>query len=254
MALWVAGFAGLVSANPVPPPDWAGQLGSVYHYYTFPDDSFAPEPQLSTNAFGAASAAITLGPYGAGWRDPDDPEGLAMYGAPGHGAWDLGRTQPVSNHFGRIDITVPIAAEAAPPGSGGWTLDFVVNIVGYVSLHQLPTLAVVGYEPASMMTMDSFAFFDEKLGIWMNRTWTGSVSGVMEQHLTFSILSDYDGSLIDTVEVHMIPEPSAAWWALVSVAAAIQIRRRRSARRRINGTRLPPPVEISGPHAGGIDP
>lgn len=183
----------------VDPPDWAGEPGRVYHLYQFPTDTFAPVPDSSDNPFGQSSATVVLGPYSAGWQDPDPTLDVReSAGEPGHGAWDLGQGPD-----GSIRITLPIGNAASEPGFTAYQVDLQVNAVGYDVIVTLPSLSVENQRMWDLDITDSLAFFDPLLGVWNNRTWNGTLYHVFEDTITLFIKADPEwGSTIDSIEIY----------------------------------------------------
>lgn len=191
-------------------PAWDGQSGSIYHLYTYPDDSVNPEPdpKRNDNPYGSPASTISYDTeFGSGWQDPSVTDVPEAYGDPAHGAWCLEDITDVAY----IEVAMPVNAEWVANG----LVDLHVNVVGYTTLNALPSLTVDGTQIAEYE--DSYAFDDYREGNfqgndeWWYRTWTPQLSNIQDNNLTLTFNSASSGSTIDTVEIYAIPEPSAIW-------------------------------------------
>jgi hypothetical protein len=200
--MFIAGLVNSIDAlayTPVTPPSWAGEPGRVRHVYLFPEDTATPSPDEGANTFGTPAAVVSLGPFAAGWQDPDPtldvPESA---GEPGSGAWDLGQ-----GPGGSIRITVPIGNAASRAGFSAYRVKVKVNVVAYDVLVTLPSFSAENCWMTDKTKSDSLAFFDPKLGLWNNRTWTATLHDVREDHITLIISADaLSGSTIDAIEIY----------------------------------------------------
>lgn len=201
-------------------PIWANQPNSTHHLYHFSSASTTQTPDLLTSPFGTSSISIHPGTGSAGWQDP-----AGEFTSPGindDGAWDLANS-------GYIDITLPIAAGAASPGTE-YRIDFVIYVTGLAGIVSLPALDDLGLSEHDLVVQNSTGPTDG-LGRWDSRTWTGYYDGINSNSITLRIQAPPGGSVIDTLEIYtnltVVPEPSAA---LLTVAAGLAgcLRRRRN--------------------------
>lgn len=212
----LAVLCGLVHpASAHTPPGWADDPNAISYRYTFPDANLNPEPATASNIHGAASAQITVHPLtSSGWQDPDATNPPETAGAPGHGAWSLGAG-------GTIEIVVPIGAVPKPSAM----YDIQLSVVGYTTLSRLPSLRINGLDIEDYV--DAYAFDDPRGGEfqgdeWWYRTWSPQLTGLNTDSITFTITGSPTDSVIDTVELFAIPEPSAfVLISLVLVAAYV---------------------------------
>ncbi len=189
---------GLRAYDGVTPPEWAADAAAVHVVYLFADDRTNAQPDICVAPFGTPSAVVNVGEYGSGWQDPEsDPPGSS--GEPGSGAWDLGK-----GPSGRILIDLPVAAADPTTAYGSYRVALKVNVVGLISLPQLPSLAVPGREMEALTQEDTPAF-GSGIYEWRNRTWTATVGGVETNVLRLAITADASrGSLVDTVEIYAL--------------------------------------------------
>lgn len=200
---------GLTSRADLLIPEWANAPGAIRHVYEFPTDSLTPTPDLSVSPYAAPTAQITLGAYAEGegnsWQDPDGE--FDTYGSEGSGAWQLGQA-------GTIVIDLPVA----DPGIVLENVDILVNIVYYRTISGRPNLSVNG--SVIDYTSEQWHFEDSRLGDWWSRTWTTTVSGFSSNIATIEVIADAEsGSLVDTVEIYAVPEPTS--WAMALLGGLI---------------------------------
>ena len=206
------------------PPEWDGDPGSIYLKYLFPADEFSPEfpagglspdpdGYVSPFPLDIPSILINVGADGTGWQEPDT---IDRTFTDDHGAWDIGQD-------GSIDISLKLGEQASMPGFTGYNIEYQFNAITWVftSFSEFPDLQIDGYNPEDDQVQDTFLEADV-FGNWYNRTFTGSVFGIMEDNLSFSIFSANPGliSVIDSIEVFVIPEPGSLMLMLIFLGSA----------------------------------
>ena len=116
-------------------PAWRGVTGSTYQTWSFGSNANPAPPDPSNNAYGQASAAITVGLYGSGW----------LFTLPGLGTlsgyWDLG------GPGGKITLDIP---------NGPTTLSYKkiwVQVTAFRDITQLPLVTIPGAELVGTQTL-----------------------------------------------------------------------------------------------------
>ncbi len=202
-------------------PDWYGGPSSTHQTFFFSNDDPTPVPDQLESAFGAATLTVNTGFAASGWQDPEGA--FTSPGIDDDGAWDLGNQ-------GFIEISLPVAALAAEPGTS-YKIDFLVYVSGMVTPTALPALEAVGLTPQDLTDQTATGPSDGALSRWDNRTWTGYFDGVTDNTVTFRIQAPTNGSVIDTFEVYtnvtVVPEPSIALLGLLA-GVPVMLRRRRN--------------------------
>lgn len=203
IACWfISGVA--LAYDPVSPPDWAGEPGRVRHLYLFPTDAPMPAPDESENPFGAPDARVTLGPYAAGWQNPDPLRDVPQSaGETGSGAWDLGK-----GPAGNIRVILPIGNASTNAGFCAYQVQLKVNVVYYDRMVVTPLLGAEGFAAANESVMNTAAFSDPQMGVWSNCTWSGTLVNVTEDRVTLVVSADpVWGSTIDAIEIYALAKP-----------------------------------------------
>ncbi|NLG35249.1 MAG: hypothetical protein GX548_07835 [Lentisphaerae bacterium] len=190
--------------DPVSPPDWAGEPGRVRHLYLFPNDTLTPAPDESDNPFGAPDARVTLGPYAAGWQNPDPSRDVPQSaGEAGSGAWDLGK-----GSAGNMRVVLPIGNASTNAGFCAYQVQLKVNVVYYDRMVVTPLLGAEGFAAANESVMNTAAFPDTQMGSWSNCTWSGTLVNVTDDRVTLVVSADpVWGSTIDAIEIYALAEP-----------------------------------------------
>jgi len=188
-------------ADDLPVPDWAEHPDSLYSLHTFATNETIAPADVVKNPHGLVlSEAFVSKPTGVGWWAP----GSAFSRNDSDGTWDLGQE-------GWLSVTVPLWSLDTVKWPEGRDVEFVVNMVGYNGngILLLPEFTIVDHDPVSLeleqVGLESQGIFGE----WALQTWRGTLAGVMSEALTFQFLADTTGSIIDTVEIYVIPEPAA---------------------------------------------
>jgi len=185
---------------PVTPPSWSAEPDAVRHLYLFHDDSLSPQPFESTSVYDMPTVEVSVNaPTGIGWRNPDPNLSIPeSSGNPGHGSWDIGQGPE-----GNIRIVVPIGNLSSSSEFIGYRVEIQVNAVAYDTMYALPDMHVEGYSLMERTTSDTLAFFDRKIGLWYNRTWTAVLHQVYEDNVVIVVSGDaVRGSNIDAIEIY----------------------------------------------------
>lgn len=196
-------------------PPWRGDEGTTYQEWRFDTDANPALPEVISNPYGSALAAIVLGDYASGWQEQLPGLGDQI------GYWDLGGDR--GNGGGSILIDVdnrPLALEYK---------EVWVQVTYFRDMSQAPTVTVPG---AAYLTGQTL-LVEQVLtgGAWYldQSIWRIEPNPDHEQIL---ITSDpMWGSVIDQVVIDTIciPEPATMGLFLVGSWAVIA-RRRRAAR------------------------
>jgi hypothetical protein len=185
--LMLVSVAGVARAGDLFPPEWRGQPGSTYQSWTFGTNQ---NPASLANHFGLASAAITVGPYGIGWRSSLPGLGTQT------GFWDLGSTG------GKIEILIDNWSEGLD------RKEVWVQVTCFKDITSEPTTAVdVPGHPECVVTfLGSQTALVEHVstgGDWLllQSKWHVEPSCVQERIV---VNTDRWGSIIDEVVVDTI--------------------------------------------------
>lgn len=208
----------------LPEPVWAREGDALYLNHQFLTNDPNSSPGTAENSHGLVLSEVFVdSPMGTGWRNPDNPDEYFAREESG-GAWDLGP-------LGTISITIPTWKPDLETFPAGREVEFVVNVIGYRGLLELPTLSIAGHGMTGVSFQEGPVELDAPFGAWLYGSWSGTLTGVTENELTFLVSADpMAGSLVDTVEIHVIPEPavSAAFLGLVMASlGALRLRRGR---------------------------
>lgn len=225
LAAFVASAGTLPAADDLPAPEWAGEDDALYLLHQFTTDSVTPDPEAVGNPHGLVMSEVFVEALGTGWRPPGDPFARDDSG----GVWDLGRE-------GWIEITVPLWPENPAGFPDGREVEFAVNVIAWEGSGtlSLPSMLIDEYEPVAFGLTESTIEHDSPFGEWKLMTWTGTLAGVTSNQLSFTFLADLSGSIIDTIEIHVIPEPGvfAVGAGLVALGAVVSSTRRGGRRKR----------------------
>src|SRR5690606_10388060 len=114
--------------------------------------------------------SVTNPLFGTGWQDPDED---SVSRADNGGAFDLGMA-------GSIAVTLPVGQSSG----GDYSIEYFVNFIYATFLYDAPELSISGYSTDPSFTLTSGV---DATGFptWDGRTYTGTLSGISEESLTF---------------------------------------------------------------------
>ncbi|HUW30552.1 MAG TPA: dockerin type I domain-containing protein [Planctomycetota bacterium] len=162
-------------------PPWAGQAGTTHEEWGFSTNANPPAAEAVSNAYGAPSASIVLGPYNSGWYS-----GHFVFGSM-QGFWDLGSA-------GTVTCQIPNR-----PLPSGYTVVWVQTTY-FVDISAAPTVTVTGGTaltgiPQPVMVAEAMS------GAWYTAVSKWRIAPSVPS-VTVTITSSAAwGSLVDNVEI-----------------------------------------------------
>lgn len=191
-------------------PSWRGQVGTTFQDWTFDTGVKPAPPTSSNNSFGTPSAAIKVDANGTGYKNTVPK----VYGAE-QGFWDIGT--------GKITLTLPGTASL----NVGEYEEFQIQVTYWKDISAAPVISFLLGAQQFGITNSSTVLTGPKGGEWrMDQSVWRVSSGANPETIIFSGAPGL-GSLIDriTVDVRVVPEPSALL-LIVAGAGALLFRRR----------------------------
>ncbi len=190
-------------------PPWRGQDGSTFQEWTFDTDASPAAPNISTNAYGTASATTTVGLFGSGWLEQLPAMGTQT------GYWDLG------GEGGQMALDIPNRPLALP------YKEIWIQVTYYRDINQAPQVSVPGAQFVSAQTLPLEIV--PTGGAWMvdQSVWRIEPNPFSEQVIMSS--DPMWGAVIDQVVVDTICAPEPASVLLLGLAGAFMLRGRRRA-------------------------
>jgi hypothetical protein len=198
----------VAAAHDLVEPDWRGNDGTTFQQWTFDDNS---NPVELDNAYGTATATITVGEYGEGWQ-----QGLGFGEVTG--IWDIGGTD------GEIVVDIDNRPEA--PADYYKEIWLQITYYTFAGLGDVPTITIPGAEFLSGETL--VVEEDPKFGgngWFLDQTkWRIEPNPDYEQ---ITLTGAPSGSVIDqiVVDTTCIPEPATI--ALLALGTLMLCRKKR---------------------------
>lgn len=186
-----AGLAVGLAAGP-PEPCWRGREGSTFQAWTFSTRTNPATPEVSSNAYGLATASVTLGFMASGWlRDA----GLGSR----TGYWDLGGS-------GLITVAIPNQAADGPQASKYVCVE--VTHWDHPPLFVAPSVAVAG---GSLIQQTNWVVEPTGFGGWSAYRGLWRLESASESE-SIVITAGTNGGIVDQVVVDtcLVPAPSVA--------------------------------------------
>jgi hypothetical protein len=209
LAVLLAGLGPLPAlAHDLMAPTWRGQEGTTHQEWRFDTPANPAVPEVISNQYGSAVAAISVGGMGSGWLDQLPAMGTQT------GYWDI------SGQGGAIVIDidnrpVPLAYK-----------EIWIQVTYYKDLTQAPLVDVPG--AARLGGQSLLVENAPPIGAWMldQSIWRLEPNPPHEQIV---ILPHGDGSVIDQIVVDTIcaPEPASLAGLVLAGTAVFGPRRRR---------------------------
>ena len=195
-------------------PIWLGEPQTTFATYTFTTPSSTPAPEAGDNPYGSPLMSIAVGVFGTGWQDPNGQFQLTR--VPGEGAWDLG-------DFGSITASIPIGPNDSLPK----TVDVFIDMIWYQGPVSEPAVNAAALTPASLLVSQEFVQADGA-GSWRRTIWSAVFEDVTAPSITLQAQAPWNGSVVDSFNVYTryVPEPGTAALVLMALAAGVARRKR----------------------------
>lgn len=182
------------------PPNWRGQDGTTLQQFSFDDDT---NPVTVSNEAGIASAAITVGTFGAGWFDNYLDLGQQT------GYWDIGGADG--------SIVLDIDNFQAGDGVLVW-----IQITYWEDISVKPTISIIpGVTPYQQENWQDVVIDEDVLGAWKvwQSTWT---MDTVPEEVQVTLQGAVYGTIIDQIVIDIKITPDVCIVDLDDLAAMCQ--------------------------------